>query len=158
VGEAKGGWKTCEHCRSSMSLFAEVCPHCGRRAYGGTFGASRHAKQVAEANDQGVPERIKAQRRDRDKTHASCNTYHRRFYAGELTCEARHRLSDDWEAKFAAKQRVPPGARAGGPHPKLARNPPRKSGRSPHDAWLNEIAVELADFGLTERGRTSITK
>jgi hypothetical protein len=153
VSEAKGGLKTCEHCRSSMSLFADICPHCGQRAYGGIFGASRHTKQVAEARDPGVTERIKAQKRDRDKTHAYCGSCHRRIYAGEVACEAGHRLSNDWEAKFAAKQGVPPEKRAGGPHPTLARNPPPRSGRSPHDVWLNEIAVELADYGLTETGR-----
>lgn len=136
-----------------MSLFADVCPHCGRRAYGALFGASRHAKQVAETKDPGITERTKGQRRDRDKTDAYCPTCHRRVYAGEVGCEAGHRLAKDWEAKFSAKAGVPPEARAGGPHPNLARHPPPKSGRSPHDAWLNEIAVDLADFGLTETGR-----
>lgn len=151
--QAKGGWKTCEHCRSNMSLFADVCPQCGRRAYGGVVGASRHAKHVAEANDPGITERIKAQKRDRDKTHAYCGTCHRRVYSGEVGCEAGHRLSSDWEEKFKAKARVSPEKRAGGPHPELARHKPAQSGPSPHDGWLNDIAEAVAGLGLTEVGR-----
>ncbi len=105
-----------------------------------------------------MTERIRAQKRDRDKSHAYCGTCHRRVYRGEVGCEAGHRLSNDWEAKFAAKHGMPPEARAGGPHPNLAKNPPPKSGRSPHDAWLNQIAVELADLGLTESGRNLDTE
>lgn len=121
VAKAKGGWKVCEHCRSEMSLFAAVCPHCGRRAYGGVSGAARHQRQVEEAQNPGGRERLNAQKRDRDKTHAYCNTCHRRVYASEMGCEAGHVLAPDWEARFEATFGVPPEARPEGANPELVK-------------------------------------
>jgi hypothetical protein len=62
-------------------------------------------------------------------------------------------LAGDWEERFKANTGMAPEKRAGGAHPNLARQTSAQSRRSPHDGWLNEVAVELADFGLTEVGR-----
>jgi hypothetical protein len=140
-----------------MSLFAEICPHCGQRAYGGLFGAARHQRQVEEAKNPGARDRERARKRDRDKSHAYCTTCHRRVYAGEYACEAGHRLTPDWAEKLKAKTGVLPERRPGGPNPTLVtlEAPGQPSPPGPRDPWLNEVSVELADLGFVERKRNT---